>query len=134
MTRRALLLIPLAVCLAAGPEREIIDLFTGLAASLSAGNVAEFLTAFDKKMPGYETLVEYVKTLMAQGSVESYVDVVSDEGDAGRRKVELDWVIRVKRDGDATARPPREGRLKCTVEKQGKKWKVTALEPIAFFE
>ena len=136
MTRRALLLIPLLTCLAAAadPAQEVQDLFTGLAASLSAGNVTSFLAAFDKKMPGYEKLAENIKTLAAQGTVESFVDVVSDEGDARQRKVELDWRIRVKREGDATAQSPREGKLKCTAEKQGKKWRITALEPVRFFE
>ena len=122
-----------AACLAADPSREVLELVTGMAASLSAGNAREFLAAFDPAMPGYGKLRANVAALVAQGDIESSVEIASDEGDAQKRALELDWRMRVKREQAATAGPIREGRLKVRVEKLGKKWKVTSLEPLEFF-
>jgi hypothetical protein len=133
MMRRALFLIPLALCLAADPAQEVLDLVTGMAASLSAGNAREFLAAFDPAMPGYQQLRENVNALTRQEAVESFVDVASDEGDAQKRTVQLNWRMRLKRNSDATASTGREQVLKCRFEKQGRKWRITALEPVDFF-
>jgi hypothetical protein len=133
MMRRALLLIPIAACLAADPAQEVLELVTGMAASLSAGNPKAFLAAFDPAMPGYQKLRDNVVALTGQAEVESFVDVARDEGDAQRRTVELNWRIRIKRRGDATASPGRERRIQCRVEKQGRKWRITAFEPVEFF-
>jgi hypothetical protein len=133
MTRRALFLTPLAACLAADPAQEVLDLVTGMAASLSAGNVKAFLAAFDPAMPAYEKLRANVTALVAQVEVESFVDVAGDEGDAQRRTVELNWRMRLKRNSDATASPGRDRRIKCSVAKQGRKWRITSLDAVEFF-
>jgi hypothetical protein len=131
-TALSLLLIPLAVCVAADPAQEVLDLFTGLAASLSAGNVQQFMSAFDPAMPGYAKLRENITAMIGAGAIESFVDVTS-EGDAQSRKVEVTWRLRLKRAADATASAPREAQLRARVEKQNKKWKIVALDPVAFF-
>ncbi|HTP32106.1 MAG TPA: hypothetical protein VMJ75_08040 [Candidatus Acidoferrales bacterium] len=133
MGRRALCLIPLTVCLAADPAGEVLDLFTNLAGSLSAGNAVDFLSKFDKKMPGYEKLSQNVTALTRQADIESFVDLVRNEGDDQKREVEANWKMRLKVGNDATATPGRQQVLKCRVEKQGKNWKITALEPVDFF-
>ncbi|HTS65145.1 MAG TPA: hypothetical protein VMH28_24145 [Candidatus Acidoferrales bacterium] len=133
MTRRALWLIPLALCLAADPAGEVLDLFTDLAASLAAGNAVDFLSKFDRKMPGYEKLSENVTALTRQSDIESFVDLTRNEGDGQNREVEANWKMRIKTGADATASPGRQQLLKCRVEKQGKKWRITALEPVDFF-
>ena len=133
MTRRALWMIPFAVCLAAEPSQEVLELFTGMAASLSAGDAREFLGAFDKTMPGYPKLRENVTALVAAGYIESSVDVVREEGDGQRRTVEVSWRTRIRRAAEATASAPREAKLTCKLEKRGKKWRIVAMEPIAYF-
>ena len=133
MTRRALWMIPFAVCLDAEPSQEVLELFTGMAASLSAGDAREFLGAFDKTMPGYSKLRENVTALAAAGYIESSVDVVREEGDAQRRTVEVSWRLRIRRAAEATASAPREAKLTCKLEKRGKKWRIVAMEPIAYF-
>jgi hypothetical protein len=129
----ALVCLAAATCLAADPSREVLQLFTEMAASLSAGNAREFLAAFDPAMPGYGKLRQNVTALVAQGDIESSVEIAADEGDAQKRALELDWRMRVKREQAATAGIPRQQRLKVRVEKRGKKWKVTWLEPLEFF-
>jgi len=130
---RVLGVMSLAVCFAADPAGEVLELFTDLAASLSAGNSTAFLSKFDRKMPGYEKLRENVSALTRQADIESYVDVVRNEGDDAKREVEATWKMRIKRGQEATAGPAREQVLKCRVEKQGKNWRVTSLAPVEFF-
>jgi hypothetical protein len=130
-----LFLIPLAVCLAAAadPAQEVLDLFTNLAASLSAGNAEEFMGAFDKSMPGYSKLRDGVTGLTKVGGIESSVEVVRDEGDAQHRTVEVDWRMRIKSNVDATASVPRQQTIQCKLEKKGRKWKIVSLDPVGYF-
>jgi murein L,D-transpeptidase YcbB/YkuD len=134
MTRRVLLAIPLAgYCRAADAAREVLDLIADLAASLSAGNVALFLQAFDPKMPGFAKLRENVTGLIAQGDMQSLIDPLEDEGDDRRRVAQFDWTLLMHRGQEATSYARREQVLKFSVEKRGSKWRIVELEPIEFF-
>jgi hypothetical protein len=129
MTRRVLLLVPLAACChAADAAREVLDLVADLAA-----NVALFLKAFDPKMPGYTKLRENVTGLIAQGDVQSLIDPLEDEGDDRRRVAQFDWTLLMHRGQEATSYARRQQVLKFTVEKRGGKWRIVELEPIEFF-
>jgi hypothetical protein len=134
MTRRLLLTIPLAACCrAADAAQEVLDLVADAAASLSAGNVSLFLKAFDPAMAGYAKLRENVTGLVAQGDVQSLIEPVEDEGDGRRRVAQFDWTLLIERGQESTGSLRRQQVVKCTVEKQGGKWRIVALEPIAFF-
>jgi hypothetical protein len=131
--RKALVLIPLLVWAADTPAQQVLDLFTGLAASLASGDSAAFLSNFDKKMPGYEKLREHITALTKQADVTSYVDFATNEGDGQKREVDIIWKMQIHRGQDATSEPAREQTLHCIVEKQGRSWKITSLTPIDFF-
>jgi hypothetical protein len=134
MTRRLLLTLPLAACCrAADPAREVLDLVTDAAASLSAGNVSLFLKVFDPAMPGYAKLRENVTGLIAQGEVQSLIDPLEDEGDDRRRVTQFQWTLLIERGQPAAGSARREQVVKCSVEKQGGKWRIVGLEPIDFF-
>jgi hypothetical protein len=134
MTRRVLLTIPLAACCrAADPAREVLDLVADAAGSLSAGNVALFMKAFDPAMPGYAKLRENVTGLIAQGDVQSLIDPLEDEGDDRRRVAQFQWTLRMERGPQPASFSRREQVVKCSVEKRGGKWRIVALEPIEFF-
>ncbi len=134
MAQRALVLIAMAACCrAADPAGEVLDLFTDVAASLSAGSIARFLAAFDPAMAGYAQLRENVTALAAQGEVQSFIDPVENEGTESERTVELQWTLRIRRGQDATAGVEREQTVKCRVAKLAGKWRITRLEPVAFF-
>ena len=134
MTRRMLLMLPLAACCrAADSAREVLDLVADLASALSAGNVSLFLKPFDPKMPGYAKLRENVTGLIAQGEVQSLSDPLEDEGDDRRRVVQFNWTLRLARGPQSASFARREQVVKCTVEKQGGKWRIVELAPIEFF-
>ena len=126
MTRRLLLFLPFAaICRAADPARDVIDVITELAASLSAGNVSSFLATFDPKMPGYADLRANVTALIAEGDVQCFIDPVENEGDDHIRTLQLQWTLR--------AASSREQLVKCHLEKQSNKWRITAFDPLTLF-
>ena len=134
MTRRAVLLLPLAICCrAADAAREVRDLIADAASSLSAGDAAGFLKAFDPGMAGYGKLRENVTGLIAQGGVESLIDPLEDEGDERRRAVQFHWTLRIQRGQETTSSVRREQVVKCKVEKKGARWRIVEMEPIEFF-
>ncbi len=127
MTRRLMLALPLAaLCRAADPAQEAIDVLTELAASLSAGNVGRFLAVFDPKIKGYGELRNNVTALIAEGDVQCFLDPQENEGDARARTLQVEWTLR-------SAAGSRERAVKCGVEKQGGKWRITAFEPLGIF-
>ncbi len=134
MTRRTLLpaLLFALPALAADPARQAAGVLTELAAALTAGNVQEFMAPFDRSFPQYERLRANVTALTAQAATESYLDVVSNQGDAARRTLEADWELRVQRPGDATLSSRRQVRVACTLEWRGKRWRIVQFQPVDF--
>jgi hypothetical protein len=92
-----------------------------------------FLDQFDRRMPQYDKLRDEIQELFgAAQEIGSTIDVITDEGvpheDEGqKRMLELDWLLKIDND------EPRRQIVKCQVERQGKKWRITALEPVEFF-
>lgn len=97
-----------------------------MATDLSQGEVAAFLSHFDRNMPGYARLRELIRALTDQSEVGNSIEIASDKGDDRRRNLELDWTLELGSDR-------RRGKLHCTFERRGKNWIVTALDPIDFF-
>ena len=121
--------VPIFLLLAAaafGQNRppEQMEVFRTVTEALANQDADAFLDQFDSKMPQYEKLRDEIQDLfgMAQ-EIGSTIDVITMEGN----KLELDWLLKI----DNAA--PRRQIVKCQVEKQGKKWKITALDPVEFF-
>jgi murein L,D-transpeptidase YcbB/YkuD len=124
-------LLIVAGLMAVGQNRppEQMEVFRLVSEALANQDAEAFLDQFDPKMPQYEKLRNEIQDLfgMAQ-EIGSTVDVIMDEGDELKRTLELDWLLKIDTD------EPRRQIVKCQVEKQGKKWKITALEPVDFFK
>jgi DNA-binding transcriptional MocR family regulator len=106
-----------------------MEVFRDIAEALANRDADAFLDQFDRKMPGYEKLRDEIRELLAvTQEIGTTVDVISDEGDEQKRSLELDWVLKFDTED------PRRQIVKCRAEKQGKKWKITALEPVEFFK
>jgi hypothetical protein len=142
MTRRMVLLSSLAPLLRADSALQVWELFGDMAAALSAANPQDFLTYFAKAMPEYQKLSENVKALISEFEIQSSVEFNKNEGDDQKRSVEANWLLTLrplgnsnftKGNGEAMASTSREQVLKCTAVKQGRKWKIAALEPVEFF-
>jgi len=133
MLRTALLLLFSTLALA-DPAADVLNVFTSAAEALINDDPASFLDSFDRNMPGYAALQNNVQGLLAAYNVGATIEEITDAGDNQKRTVELDWLLILSQKG-ATNSPQQTRRqvVKCTVERRGKQWKITALEPIDFF-
>jgi hypothetical protein len=111
----------------------VADLLGRLATDLSDGDAARFLSHFDRAMPGYSRLRDLVGALLADGEVSSSIEIVRDSGGDQRRALELDWSLQIASPDQGTQASRRQARVKCAVERRGRSWKVTALDPLDFF-
>jgi len=133
MLRTALLLLFSTLALA-DSAADVLNVFTSAAEGLINDDSASFLDRFDGNMPGYAALQDNVKGLLAAYNVGATIEQITDEGDDHKRTVELDWLLILSQKGAVNS--PQQTRrqvVKCTVERRGKRWKITALEPIDFF-
>jgi hypothetical protein len=135
MMLRAALLLLFSTLALADTAADVLNVFTSAAEGLINDDAASFLDQFDRDMTGYATLQDNVKGLLAAYNVGATIEVITDEGDDRKRTVELDWLLILTQRG--TANGPQQTRrqvVKCTVERHGKQWKITALEPTDFFK
>ncbi len=118
-----------AVCALAfaEPPAAVLELFRIATEELANQDAKAFLSHFDPAMPGYAKLQQQVGALIAVNGASSTTSVLRDEGDAGKRRIELDWLLRV-----GAARQKRTT-VQVTVERQGSFWKITRFEPVDFF-
>jgi hypothetical protein len=133
MLRTALLLFVATFALA-DTAADVLNVFTSTAEALINDDSASFLDSFDRNMPGYAALQDNVKGLLAAYDVGATIEEITDIGDDHKRVVELDWLLILTQKGAINS--PQQTRrhvVKCTVERRGKQWKITALEPIEFF-
>jgi hypothetical protein len=134
---RSSLFLAAAVLAMAQTPSDVVDFFRGVASTLDQAHSDDpnfptdarpFLDKFDPRMPGFAAFRDEIEAVVAAGHVGSVIDFVTDEGDDQRRTLQLDWLLHIE------DQQPRRQILKCTIERQGKKWKITALEPIDFFK
>jgi|GEM_PF-657108 len=106
-----------------------MEVFRAVSEALANQDTDAFLDQFDSKMPQYDQLRGEIQELFGEAQeIGSTIDVITDDGDDLKRTMELDWLLKIDNDD------PRRQIVKCQVEKQGKKWKITALEPVEFFK
>ncbi len=104
-----------------------------MASALSEANAIAFMNAFDPAMPGYEALRASVTALLREAEVQSSIELVEEQGDDRSRAVELDWLVHIVDRQDGAVAERRQQRVKCRVEKSGRKWRIASLEPLQFF-
>ena len=93
--------------------------------ALANRDAQAFLDQFDQRMPQFEKLRDEIQELLGMAQeIASTIDVITLDGN----KLELDWLLKIDN------AEPRRQIVKCQVEKQGKKWKIIALEPVEFFK
>ena len=135
MMLRTTLLLLFSTLVVADTAADVLNVFTSAAEGLINDDSASFLDRFDRNMPGYAVLQDHVKGLLAAYNVGATIEEITDTGDDQKRAVELDWLLIPSQKG-ATNSPQQTRRqvVKCTVERRGKQWKITAFEPVDFFK
>lgn len=137
-----LLLTMLAAQDSAGDApKDVVDFFRAVASALvDAGrdvntkertrppDAADFLQYFDKAMPGYLEFSGQIEAMVGAGEVSTNIDFINTRGDERKRTLDLDWLLLCEGEG------PKRAVIKCTIEKRGRKWKITSIAPIEFFK
>jgi hypothetical protein len=123
----------LAGMLLADASAEVRDLLRDAAGAMAEGNARRFLSFVDPSLPGYARLGRDVTALIEQYEVTSAIEPLSDEGDEQSRTLQLDWYLQIRTRDLTGVLERRRQAIKCRVEKRGKKWRITALEPLEFF-
>ena len=120
--------------LPAQPSAEVLDLFREAAEALANDDAETFLAKFDPGMPGYAMLRDEIVGLLAANQAGSTIDVVNEQGDDRKRSLELDWLlVLTEKNADNGRKETRRGIVKCQIQRQGRVWKITALDPVDFF-
>ena len=128
----ALLTAPFA--LAADLPTEALRTITDAASALASEDSAAFLDQFDRDMPGYAALRANVEALAGASQPISTIESVTNDGDAQKQTVELDWLLAINdKDHSGIRKETRRSIVKCRLELRGKHWKIVALEPVNFF-
>ncbi len=127
--RWALPLLLTAAAVHAEPPKEVIQVVSDAADALANNDANVFLDLIDSHMPGYESLSAEIHYMVgAEDEIDSAVEIVSESGGDQKYELELDWVLKF---GMET---PRRAIIKCRIERQGRKWKITSLMPVDFFK
>lgn len=134
MTRRGLLLAATAWTLRADDAQDVWDLFTEMAAALSDDKAAEFMKAFARDMPNYETLRTNIEALLAAYELHSSIELLNEQGDSAAQTVALDWFLQIVEKQDSGGVTRRREQVHCRLIKQKKKWLITSFEPISLFK
>lgn len=117
----------------ADAETEVDNLVGVMTAGLTEVDIPEFMSVFDKDMPGYEQLKSDVTALVDQAEVSSSVEPIKNEGNENKRTADLDWFLQVRslvQDGPLVQR--REV-VHCELIKEKNRWKIVSISPIDFF-
>ena len=124
-----------AVTLLAEPPADVLEFFRVTADALANDDAGAFMDQFDRNIPEYAILRTEIDGLMAAYDVGSTIEVVKDEGDAQQRSLELDWLlVTTAKAANHSEGTSRRRIVKCRIERRGKQWKITALEPVDLFK
>jgi len=123
-----------ALCLSAQVPAGVLSTVTDAAAALANDDPSAFLDQFDSNMPGFAALRGDVEGLLGANEVISTIEPVSSQGDDRVQSVALDWLLAINdKDRAGVRKETRRAIVKCRLERQGKRWKIVALEPANFF-
>ena len=131
---RTALLLFISMVAVADPAADVLNVFSAAAGALTNDDAAAFLDNFERDMPEYAILRTNIEGMLAAYEVGSTIEVISDEGDDRIRTVELDWLLlATRKDAINSAQETRRRVVKCRLERRGKRWKITRLDPVEFF-
>jgi hypothetical protein len=95
-------------------------------------NTFKFMSVFDRSMRNFQQLRQNVLSLEQSGDIESTIDLISNTGDDRARTLQVDWTIQMTSPMTGIAAFQRHETVTCRVEKRGKNWRITSLEPVSF--
>ena len=124
------IIVPILALTALLQEPNSLKVLSSLATALSEGNPVAAMTAFDRNMPGYETLSANIYALTNQADLTCVIDPIEKNGE----EIDADWflMIRSKEENGPTER--RQVKVKITLIQTPKGWKIKTLTPVTVLE
>jgi hypothetical protein len=134
MTRRALLLAPLALRLRGAAVEDVLALVQSAAQALRGGKADAFAACFDPKMPGYRDIEASVSKLLGAASIQTSLTVSGQNGDREARMFEVDWTLEITANDSSSGTTTRRGKVICRAALQDGKWRFVRFDaPAGFF-
>ena len=105
-----------------------------LATALSENDPDGVLRNFDSQMKDYGAIEANVEALAAQADVSCAIDIVKDDESNGVHKLDLDWFMELKSQGNNPQLERRRERVQIEMREIKGKWKIIALSPLSIFD
>ena len=133
IVRLLILLLLTRIPLVGDAEQDITEVVSTLAAALSDNNAPRFLKILDPAMPAYRQLEHDVTSLMSDTLIGCSVDLIGNTGADTAQQADLDWYMVLSSKHDTNLIERRRTKVTIKIEKRGKKWIVTAFNPVSIF-
>ncbi len=118
----------------AATEQTPFAAIADLATAFSENDPDGVLRYFDPQMKDYGAIEANIEALTAQTDVSCAIDIVKDEESNGVHKLDLDWLLELKSQGDNPQLERRRERVQIEMREIKGKWKITALSPLTIFD
>lgn len=107
---------------------------SAIATALGENDPDSALEYFDSKMASYADIEQKIEALTAQDDISCAIDVVTDTPVNGAHKLDLDWFMQLKSQGDSEQIERRRQRVEVEMRQIKGVWKITAISPIGIFD
>ena len=122
-----------SVPLCADDAADIHAAIGSVATALSSGDPAQAMSAFSKSCGDYGKLSELFDALTGAYSVENQIGFTDEEVTSSSATVKVNWAMTLTAH-DATSTKNRNADLTIKVAREGKQWRIIAVDPIAIFD
>jgi hypothetical protein len=115
---------------------DVLKILKQVATALDDGNPTGALIPFDRSMPGYSQLEDYVIALTNETSTHSDIDLIDQTSSETESKAVVRWILdlRDKETNEEVERRIKEVHIRLApVKDKPGEWKIVALEPIDLF-
>lgn len=113
-----------------GPARSLVG---DVAIALTAGNAAQAMEPFSKKLVDYEKLRDYFSGLTAAFTIVNEVDVEEEENRVSESTATLRWALTLTSLGDNYSKQ-RSAELHVRAVREKKNWRIIDFAPISLFD
>lgn len=118
----------------AAAEKTPFTSLANLATALSENDPDGALEYFDSNMQTYGQLEQKIEAITAQADISCAIDPVSDVDSNGTHKLDLDWFMQLKSQGDDAQVERRRERVQVEMRQIKGVWKITSISPISIFD
>lgn len=124
------MILAILALLSFAQESGPLKVLSALASSLSEGNPAAAMAAFDKGMTDYQAVSTNIYTLTSQADLTCSIDAIEQTGN----QVEVDWFLMVRSKQETGPTERRQVKVKISFIQTGKEWKIRSINPLTVLD